>query len=188
MKKVIIFIVLVGTLISNYNNYPKTTNTKESNKEIRSVFISYIELNKYIKGNSKDISKKSKKNIKNIINNIKKIKCNTIILQVRANCDAIYKSKLYPSSMNIVLNEGDKSYDVLDLFIKEAHKKKVKVIAWINPYRIRTTNDVTTISTYSPAYKYLNTDTIYINNGIYFNPSKKEVEDLIVEGVKWFII
>jgi len=181
MKKVIIFIVLVGTLISNYNNYPKTTNTKESNKEIRSVFISYIELNKYIKGNSKDISKK---NIKEIINNIKKIKCNTIILQVRANCDAIYKSKLYPSSMNIVLNEGDKSYDVLDLFIKESHKKKVKVIAWINPYRIRTTNDITTISKYSPAYKYLNTDTIYINNGIYFNPSKKEVEDLIVEGVE----
>lgn len=181
MKKIIIFILLVGTLISNYNNYPKSTNTKESNKEIRSIFISYIELNKYIKGNSKDISKK---NIKEIINNIKKIKCNTIILQVRANCDAIYKSKLYPSSMNIVLNEGDKSYDVLDLFIKEAHKNKVKVIAWINPYRIRTNNDITTISTYSPAYKYLNTDTIYINNGIYFNPSKKEVEDLVVDGVK----
>ena len=181
MKKLIVVILLLGTLISNYNNYPRSTNSKESNKEIRAIFISYIELNKYIKGNDKNTSKK---NIKAMINNIKNIKCNTIILQVRSNCDAIYKSNIFPSSLNIVEHEGDNIYDVFNLFIKEAHKKRVKVIAWINPYRIRTSSDISTISKSSPAYKYLNTDTVYINNGIYFNPSKKEVEDLIVNGVK----
>ena len=118
-----------------------------------------------------------------MINNIKKMKFNTIILQVRSNCDSIYNSNIFPTSLYLVDNEEDNYFDVLDYFIKESHKNNIKVFAWINPYRIRTTNDTSTISNKSPSYKYLNTDTIYINNGIYFNPSKEEVTKLILDGV-----
>lgn len=178
MKKILVIIILSIVLISNIK-LDRTSVKKE--EETRAIFVSYIELNKYIKGNDYEISKR---NIRNIIKNIKKLKCNTIILQVRSASDAIYKSNIYPMSLNIVNPEYDDYYDVLDYFIKESHKSNVKVIAWINPYRIRTTCDKTTITEKNPAYKYLDTDIVYINNGIYYNPSKQETEDLIVKGVE----
>lgn len=178
MKKILVIIVLSIVLISNIK-LDRTSIKKE--EETRAIFVSYIELNKYIKGNDYEISKR---NIRKIIKNIKKLKCNTIILQVRSASDAIYKSNIYPMSLNIVNTEYDDYYDVLDYFIKESHKSNVKVIAWINPYRIRTTCDKTTITEKNPAYKYLDTDIVYINNGIYYNPSKQETEDLIVKGVE----
>lgn len=177
MKKILVIIVLSIVLISNI----KLDRTSIKKEETRAIFVSYIELNKYIKGNDYEISKR---NIRKIIKNIKRLKCNTIILQVRSASDAIYKSNIYPMSLNIVNTEYDDYFDVLDYFIKESHKSNVKVIAWINPYRIRTTCDKTTITEKNPAYKYLDTDIVYINNGIYYNPSKQETEDLIVKGVE----
>ena len=179
MKKILVIIILSIVLISNIKL--DRTSIKKEEEETRAIFVSYIELNKYIKGNDYEISKR---NIRKIIKNIKKLKCNTIILQVRSASDAIYKSNIYPLSLNIVNTEYDDYYDVLDYFIKESHKSNVKVIAWINPYRIRTTCDKTTITEKNPAYKYLDTDIVYINNGIYYNPSKQETEDLIVKGVE----
>ena len=178
MKKTILIVLSLFLLLSM--NQKKEETEKEST-ETRAIFISYIELSKYIKGKDYDTSKN---NIKNMINNIEKLKCNTIILQIRFGSDAIYKSNIYPTSMHIVENEGDEYYDVLKYLINISHKKNIKVIAWINPYRIRTTEDTSTISEKNPAYKYLDTDIVYINNGIYYNPSKKETEDLIIEGVK----
>lgn len=178
MKKILVIIILSIVLISNIK-LDRTSIKKE--EETRAIFVSYIELNKYIKGNNYEISKR---NIRKIIKNIKKLKCNTIILQVRSASDAIYKSNIYPMSLNIVNTEYDDYYDVLDYFIKESHKSNVKVIAWINPYRIRTNCDKNTITEKNPAYKYLDTDIVYINNGIYYNPSKQETEDLIVKGVE----
>lgn len=177
MKKIIIIgILLTGILISNVDN----TDIKEE-IETRAVFISYIEINDYIKNSNQDISKS---NIRKIINNIRSMNLNTIILQVRAASDSIYNSKIFPKSLYLVNKESDTYYDVLDYFIKEAHKYNVKVIAWINPYRVRTTENVNTITELNPAYKYLNTDTIYINNGIFYNPSKKEVTELIIKGIE----
>ncbi|MBQ6324125.1 MAG: family 10 glycosylhydrolase [Bacilli bacterium] len=177
MKKIlVVVIIIIILLISSIK--PKSL---EKNEETRAVFISYIELNEYVKANSIE---ESKKNIDKMISNIKKTKFNTIILQVRSCSDAIYNSKLFPYSMYVSGTEGKYFYDVLDYFIMKCHEKDMKLYAWINPYRVRTSEDVSTIAKDNPAYKYLETDTIYINKGIYFNPAKKEVEKLIVDGVK----
>lgn len=176
MKKIIIGLLFtIGILITNIDQ------EETSLEEVKAVFISYIEINEYIKNDNYEISKS---NIRKIINNIKNMNLNTIILQVRAASDSIYNSKIYPKSLYLVEEEKDSYYDVLDYFIEEAHKYNVKIIAWINPYRVRTTNNIESISKYNPAYKYINTDTLYIENGIYYNPSKKEVTDLIVKGVE----
>ena len=176
MKKILIGVVfIIGVLISNIESeeLPK--------EEIKGVFLSYIEINKYIKNDNYEISKN---NIKKIISNIKSMNLNTIILQVRSSSDSIYNSKIYPKSLYLVNNEYDNYYDVLAYFIDEAHKYNIKIIAWINPYRVRTTENINNITDKNPAYKYLNTDTIYINNGVFYNPSKKEVTDLIIKGVE----
>lgn len=182
MKKILLCISLLicisGILI---NNAPEVENNEEIDEK-RSIFISYIELNKYL--NNKD-SSSAKISIKEIVNNIYELGFNEIIVQVRSFSDAIYKSEVFPWSRYISSSEGvDPGYDALEEFIKEASRKNISVIAWINPYRIRNTEDISDISHKSPAYTYLESDVVYINNGIYFNPSKDEVVSLIVKGVE----
>ena len=174
MKKIIIILLIMLILFANIK---ETSGKKE---ELKGVFISYIELNNYLKEKSDE---EIKNNIKQMIKNTEKLKLNTIFLQVRSQADAIYNSKIYPFSFYI--NEEEKMpFDILEYFIEESHKKNIKVYAWINPYRIRTNSNIDSITQNNPAYQYINSDYIYVNNGIYFNPSKKEVEDLIVNGVK----
>jgi uncharacterized lipoprotein YddW (UPF0748 family) len=165
MRRLIIIIILFILVV-----FLNIVNEVEK-KEIRAIFISYIELHEYI---SDDVSR-SKDNILKMINNINDLKLNTIILQVRDNCNSVYKSSLFPNTYK---------FDVLDYFIKESSKRNIKVIAWINPYRVRTTNNIESIDNNELIYKYINTDYLYINNGIYLNPSKSEVEDLVVDGVR----
>lgn len=149
--------------------------------EKRGVFVSYIELNYYLKGKEVGVSKK---NIDKMISNIKEFGFNMIILQVRSFSDAIYPSEIFPWSSTVSVNEGeDPGYDVLNYFIKKAHQEGILIYAWINPYRVRTNEDVDSISSKNPAYKYIGTDTLFVQEGIFYNPAKKEVEDLIVSGV-----
>ena len=174
MKKIIFLLIILILLILNIKE-----DTKK--EELKGIFISYIELNKYVNTNNEETSKK---NIDKMIENINNFKLNTIILQVRPSSDAIYDSKIFPYSKYISGEEGKKIYDVLDYFIKKTHEKNLKIYAWINPYRVRTDEDINKITINNPAYKYIGTDTLYVNNGIYYNPSKKEVQDLITNGVK----
>lgn len=149
--------------------------------ETRSIFISYIELSKYI--NNNDVIN-SKKNIKKMINNTEKLGLNTIILQVRSMSDAIYKSSIYPCCSYICGSEDNKlNFDILKYFIKESKKKNIKVIAWINPYRVRSATSNVPITSNNPVYKYIGTDVLYEKNGIYLNPAKNESINLIVDGV-----
>ena len=163
-------------------NWPKVETEKYTNEEKRSVFISYIELSKYLNG--KD-GITGKNNILSMLNKVEELGFNEVIIQVRSFADAIYESKIFPWSKVVSLEEGvNPGYDIFEEFILKAKEKGISVIAWINPYRIRTSESVSDISQVNPAYKYLNTDIVYINNGIYFNPSKEETIDLIVKGVE----
>lgn len=177
MKKIFIALLLIIVIFScGFNKKPE----ENRKKEIRGIFISYIDEKQYI---TKD-QNQTKENINNIIENVKENKFNLIILQVRSNADALYNSKIFPFSQIINGKEGEDYFDVLEYFIEKSHENNIELYAWINPYRIRTSNDISSITEKSPAYKYLNTDYIYMDNGIFFNPSKQEVEDLVNDGVE----
>lgn len=179
-----IFIIIVFILLSIFiftGNKKTISNKKKDKEENRVVFISYIELGKYIK--NKDVNE-GKKNISQMIYNIKDLGFNTIILQVRSFSDAIYESNIYPWSSCVSEKEGlSPGYDILKYFIDISHDNDIRIHAWLNPYRVRTNSDISTISEGNPAYLYINTDTLYINNGIYYNPAKEVVVQLIVDGV-----
>ncbi len=180
-KILILFIILLLVyLISIQSN-----NNKERSvvKEKRVVFISYIELSEYLKNKNEQ---EAKKNIDEMINNINKFKFNVVVLQVRSFSDSIYESKYYPWSKVICDKEGDKySFDVLDYFIKKTHQNNIELHAWINPYRVRTTNSIDDISKINPAYKMINSNDINISdNGIYYNPASIKVQKLIKDGIE----
>ena len=163
-----------------YMNKKEDNNIINNFEEDRYVFISYIDYS-YLKGKDENILKEE---INKMVLNIKENNFNGIILQVRAFSDAIYYSKIFSPSLHIVNNENDKlKLDMLDYFIKLSHENNIKLIAWINPYRIRSNNDISSISGNNIVNKYLNTSSVEIKNWIYFNPAKDEVLDLIIKGV-----
>ena len=139
--------------------------------EDRIIYFSYIEFSKYITGLSDDIQKR---NINEVLDNVKNLGFNRIIVHVRPFSDSIYESKYYPISKYILNDKGNvPSYDVLEYFIKESHKRGIKFDAWINPYRVSNLNDESLLTDYSSK----------TDSGIYLNPAKKEVQELIVNGI-----
>lgn len=192
MMKKLIVVVIIFVVITFFVMGEKQEKQKEideivmldSNDERRAIFISYIELEEYIK----DIDNNaSKDNIITILDNMKTNNFNMAILHVRPFSDAIYKSNIYPYSKSVSTSEGvDPGYDILEFFIEEAHQRNIEVHAWINPYRIRNTTDTSDISTSNPAYKYLNTNHVKIieDKGIFYNPASNEIRELIISGVE----
>lgn len=176
MKKGLFF--LLGILILLGISSKKSNPIKEQKEETRGIYISYIEISNHLKEKKEE---ESKEKIKEMIENVNNLSLNTIILQVRPSCDAIYPSSIFPISKYLT-EEETYPYDVLEYFIEESHKKKIKLYAWINPYRVSTTNEK--IKENSPVYSYQNTDILYEKEGIYLNPAREETTALILEGVK----
>ncbi len=194
MRKILIIIILIFIIIT----IVKIDITKKDSKqeialakqmtinqqEKRAIFVSYIENSKYLKNkNGAD----AKDNILKMLNNIANDGFNMLIFHVRSSSDSIYNSAIFPSSNYVVDMEGDPlPFDILQYVIEEAHARGIEVHAWINPYRIRTTTDISTISNSNPAYKWLNTSNVKVveGKGIFYNPASEEVQNLITEGVK----
>lgn len=64
------------------------------------------------------------------------LRLNTIIFQVRPQCDALYKSDIEPWSEFLTGEMGKaQSFDPLEFLVAEAHRRGVLVHAWFNPYR-----------------------------------------------------
>lgn len=73
-----------------------------------------------------------------ILDSVVAVNMNAIILQVRPQCDAFYKSDLEPWSYFLTGKQGEAPepfYDPLQFWITEAHKRGIELHAWFNPYR-----------------------------------------------------
>jgi uncharacterized lipoprotein YddW (UPF0748 family) len=63
---------------------------------------------------------------------------NAVILQVRPQADALYKSELEPWSYYLTGQQGkapEPFYDPLEFWIEESHKRGIELHVWLNPYR-----------------------------------------------------
>ncbi len=70
-----------------------------------------------------------------ILNKAVQLKLNAIILQVRPNSDAVYKSSIEPWSAWLSGPGVNPGYDPLAFAIQEAHKRGLELHAWFNPFR-----------------------------------------------------
>lgn len=187
MKKIII-IFLLFALISFGIYFYINKNSKGEEKitvsyEMKAIFVSYIDYSGVLKNKTKE---EKMENIDKIIYNSHSFGFNTILLQVRPFADAIYNSNYFKPSITVSKNEDTAlDLDILSYFIKKTHEKNMKIHAWINPYRIRTSNDTSTISKSSIFYDWLETNDIEVSkSGIYFNPASEQVLAFILNGVK----
>ena len=63
---------------------------------------------------------------------------NAVVLQVRPQADALYKSDLEPWSYYLTGEQGkapEPFYDPLEFWIEESHARGIELHAWFNPYR-----------------------------------------------------
>ena len=78
-----------------------------------------------------------------ILDNLKTNGYNTVFLQVRSECDALYNSTIEPWGYYLTGTQGlapNPVWDPLSFAITEAHKRGLDLHAWLNPYRAKTTS------------------------------------------------
>lgn len=78
-----------------------------------------------------------KKELTDKLDNLVKIGINTVFFQVKPDGTALYRSHILPwSDMLTGVVGKDPGYDPLAFIIAEAHKRNLKIHAWLNPYRV----------------------------------------------------
>lgn len=133
-----------------------------------------------------------KKEIDDIVYSVADAGLNTIFLQVRPECDAIYPSEIFPWSKYISGAQGvapEGNFDSLAYFISAAHLRGIELHAWINPYRVtvssfKTIEDgLSSLCESHPAKQNPQWVKHGFDQKLYFDPAIPEVRKLIIDGI-----
>ncbi len=159
-----------------------TADTPESDEEMRGVWVSYMELS------MENESSKTQKAFEDKFTEIAQKCCesgfNTLIVQVRPFCDALYKSSYFPWSHILTGTQGENpQYDALQIMCDICKENNLKIHAWINPYRVSSNETPKKLSDNNP---YIKNSEIGIktDNGIFLDPSNETEQQLVCDGVK----
>ena len=150
-------------------------------EEIRGVWVTYMTLDVE---NESDKEAAFKEKINTVIADMENADLNTMVVQVRPFCDALYPSKYYPWSHILTGTQGeDPGYDPLDTIIRKAHEHDIMVHAWLNPYRISTKDTPSKLSHDHPYVKDPSIG-VDVNGSKYLDPADDKAIELITNGVK----
>lgn len=159
-----------------------TADTPESDEEMRGVWVSYMELS--MENESSKTQKAFEDKFTEIAQKCRESGFNTLIVQVRPFCDALYKSRYFPWSHILTGTQGENpQYDALQIMCDICKENNLKIHAWINPYRVSSNETPKKLSDNNP---YIKNSEIGIktDNGIFLDPSNETAQQLICDGVK----
>lgn len=109
---------------------------------------------------------------------------NAIFFQVRAECDALYKSDLEPWSRFLTGKQGQAPspyWDPLQWMIDECHSRGMELHAWLNPYRAKTK---TTSALASNHVAMRHPGSVFAYDGLFIlNPGQPSNRDYIIKVV-----
>lgn len=152
----------------------------ESYENICGVWISYNEVNGMLANGFKSDFDKA-------IANCKELNITDVFLHTVPFCNTLYKSEIYPQNEK-AQNLG---FDALEYAVKKCHDNKMRIHAWINPYRVSTaSNDVDSLPKQSVAYIWThdespdNDKNVCVCDGIYLNPAESETRAVIINVVR----
>ena len=159
-----------------------TADTPESDEEMRGVWVSYMGLS--MENGSSKTQKAFEDKFTEIAQKCRESGFNTLIVQVRPFCDALYKSNYFPWSHILTGTQGENpQYDALQIMCNICKENNLKIHAWINPYRVSSNETPKKLSDNNP---YIKNSEIGIktDNGIFLDPSNETAQQLICDGVK----
>lgn len=159
-----------------------TADTPESDEEMRGVWVSYMELS--MENESSKTQKAFEDKFTEIAQKCRESGFNTLIVQVRPFCDALYKSSYFPWSHILTGTQGENpQYDALQIMCDICKENNLKIHAWINPYRVSSNETPKKLSDNNPYIKNYEIG-IKTDNGIFLDPSNETAQQLISDGVK----
>ena len=149
---------------------------------MRGVWVTYMELSME---NESDKSEAAfRKKFEKIAADCQSFGFNTMIVQTRPFCDALYNSKLFPASHILSGAQGESAgYDALKIMCEVCHDHKMKLHAWVNPYRVTASQTPSKLSENNPYMKDKSLG-IVTDSGIILDPSNKKARKLITDGVR----
>lgn len=173
--------VSTSTMDTATNDNAKVVQNERSAKEMRGVWVSYIELDMQNESDKSESAFREK--FKDIAITSKNAGFNTLIVQVRPFCDALYKSAYFPYSHILSGEQGiSPDYDALKVMCEICSELDLDIHAWVNPYRISTDSTPQVLSENNP-YVIDNELGEETENGIFLNPANKMARKLIIDGV-----
>lgn len=173
--------VSTSTMDTATNDNAKVEQNERSTKEMRGVWVSYIELDMQNESDKSESAFREK--FKDIAITSKNAGFNTLIVQVRPFCDALYKSAYFPYSHILSGEQGvSPDYDALKVMCEICSELDLDIHAWVNPYRISTDSTPQFLSENNP-YVIDNELGEETENGIFLNPANKMARKLIIDGV-----
>lgn len=147
IKKLCFILLLICTLISNAQCLMDAEFSKSNPKhELRGVFLASVYSLNWPTNRLAPPAVQQAELIA-ILDNLKANGYNTVFLQVRSECDALYNSAIEPWGYYLTGTQGlapNPLWDPLSFAITEAHKRGLDLHAWLNPYRAKTTSTYTT--------------------------------------------
>lgn len=194
MKKIITILIAAVVLLSGCTPVQEQEKVPEENiinetAQISAVWIYYDELS--MVGENGGSEETFREKIEVMFENCIVWGINTVFLQVRPCADSFYKSEIFPWTYYLTGEQGKAAdYDPLQICIEEAHERSLSLHAWINPFRIAFSDDVSLLAKNHPAHKWIenkNGNVVFVNGGIYFSPASMEVQRLVLDGVREII-
>lgn len=128
LSTLVLAILLFANLYSQ-SNPPK--------REFRAAWIATVTNLDWPSSNLLTVAQQ-KQELIDLLDELKRDGINTVIFQIRTECDAFYNSSIDPWSYWLTGSQGTPPspyYDPLEFAIEEAHKRGMELHAWFNPYR-----------------------------------------------------
>ncbi|MEU3355528.1 family 10 glycosylhydrolase [Streptomyces sp. NPDC037389] len=108
---------------------------------------------------------------------------NTVILQIRPTADAFWPSRFEPWSEYLTGIQGrSPGWDPLAFAVREAHKRRLELHGWFNPYRVANHTDPGRLVPTHPAR--IHPDWVVPYGGkLYYNPGLPEVRRFVQDAL-----
>lgn len=163
---------------------PSQATVKEQDEtldDMRGVWITYMELTTAAESDKSEDAFRQK--FEGIAADCKAFGCNTLVVQVRPFCDALYASELFPASHIISGEQGKNAdFDPLAVMCEIAKENDLRIHAWVNPYRVTANNTPDKLSDNNPYVKDSSLG-LECESGIILDPSNESARKLIIDGI-----
>jgi uncharacterized lipoprotein YddW (UPF0748 family) len=160
-----------------------------ASSDVRAAWISYIDMGE---AGLKDISEASfRAKVGAIYDQAAAKGLNTVYVHARAFSDAIYPSPNFPWAEWITSSKSGPGYDPLGIMVELAHRKGLRIEAWMNPYRISTsstrTSYVKSTSTADQLSRMIEYKSSSGQSCLVWNPADSQVRGMIADEAGYIV-
>lgn len=174
--------VLVCLLLTCWPGISRGGSAGDRRQELRAVWIATVANIDWPRKPGLTTSEQ-KRDFIHLLDELQALKFNAVFLQVRPCGDAFYPSRFAPWSAYLTGTQGkDPGYDPLAFMVAEAHRRKIQLHAWFNPYRVSMGARPGDLAPDHPARRHPDWVVTY-GGKLYYDPGLPAVRELLISTI-----